>query len=407
MCSLIGRLRLVLDQLTKQDGLGCSCSHEVQQLLTVEDVPDVIKEPYIYSGYRLLNKPWSYYVKSIFRLHNESVNVWTHGLGFFVVLFSMACYLDQLDMQKDCHASTILVFGLCCLCNLAASSAAHLFHSRSRWDHFAFFLLDYMGVTFYAFGSGVNSMFICSSKAFHELFSGWFLPVNVLLSWFAFYACCVAKIKLAHNNTHRKVVMIAGVLCQAVVVSLPAVSRYVDCLQDPTCDIRHLNHLTVVFALLILCAISFAGHMPESLWPGHFDVLGHGHQWFHVAVVLAMLAQVWVIDIEVNVTQRARQLEQPGQGELLAYLALLVLVETATFVYYMRQVVFRRLSRDIPRQLVSQSIKKKFSVLPGSACKASSDSKNYSETTTCLRNGEKIVENNETSTMTETHKKCL
>lgn len=362
----------MLDRLVCRGGPSCSsCSHDVQQLLTVEEVPDVIKEPYIYSGYRLLNKPRSYYVKSIFTLHNESVNVWTHGLGFFMVLFSLASYPGQLDMERDKHAWPLLVLGICCLSNLALSAIAHLFHSRSRWDHFAFFLLDYMGVTLYAFGSGVGSMYICSSKAFQDVFDGWFMPANVLLSWFAFYACCVAKIKLAHNNTHRKVLMVAGVLCQAVIVSLPTLSRFVDCMLDPTCDIRHLNHLTMVFALLILCAITFAGHMPESIWPGQFDVLGHGHQWFHVIVVVTMLTQLWATDKDVNVMQATKELRQPSSTELIASFLVLVIVEATTFVYYMRLIVLRRLSKDITRQLVSQDNKKQLGMLsrgtPGSA----------------------------------------
>ena len=152
--------------------------------------------------------------------------------------------------------------------------------------------------------------------------------------------------------------MIAGVLCQAVVVSLPTVSRFLDCFLHPTCDLRQLNHLTLVFALLILCAITFAGHMPESIWPGHFDVLGHGHQWFHVIVVLAMWTQVWAIDIDVSVMHAADELNNPGPVKLATSLLALVALETATFVYFMRGVVFRRLSKDIPRQLVAQGIRK-------------------------------------------------
>ncbi|GFN87131.1 membrane progestin receptor alpha [Plakobranchus ocellatus] len=358
MSLIFSQLRLMMDQLVTKKDPGCSCSHKYKQLLTVEDVPDVLKEPYIYSGYRLLDRPWTYYLKSLFTLHNESINVWTHGLGFFIMLYSLSIYLGQLDMQTDTHAWPVFVFGVCCLSNLALSAIAHLFHSKSRWHHFAFFLLDYMGVTFHAFGSGVGSMFICSTKVFHDLFSKWFLPVNVLLSWFAFYACCVAKVNLAHNNSQRKGLMVAGVLCQAVVVSLPAVSRYVDCLLNPTCNIQDLNHLTIVFMLLITCAILFAGHVPESLWPGHFDVLGHGHQFFHITVVVTMLAQVWAIDIDVNLVKIARQLDKPNTSGLLLSLLALVALETTTFVYYMRLVVFRRLSTDIPRQLVTQGLGK-------------------------------------------------
>ena len=210
--------------------------------------------------------------------------------------------------------------------------------------------------------------------------------------------------------------MIAGVLCQAIVVSLPTVSRFVDCLLHPTCDIRHLNHLTVVFALLIVCAITFAGHMPESIWPGQFDVLGHGHQWFHVTVVLAMLAQVWAIDIDVTVVQTASQLNQPGAGELMAFLVALVVLETATFLFYMRLVVFRRLSKDIPRQLVIQSIRKQLGMLSERTSESVDHKDGFSGDsghTVYPRNGEGIIarklelDDNKTTEITGTHKKRL
>ena len=46
------------------------------------DVPVVFREPHVEAGFRLLGQPWSYYIFSIFQLHNESLNIWTHLLAF-------------------------------------------------------------------------------------------------------------------------------------------------------------------------------------------------------------------------------------------------------------------------------------------------------------------------------------
>ena len=66
-------------------------------LLSINDVPDYAKEDSITTGYR---KQLDYRgcVLSMFRLHNETVNIWTHLLGF-VVFFCLM--LDNLARPQQ------------------------------------------------------------------------------------------------------------------------------------------------------------------------------------------------------------------------------------------------------------------------------------------------------------------
>ena len=66
-------------------------------LLSINDVPDYAKEDSITTGYR---KQLDYggCVLSMFRLHNETVNIWTHLLGF-VVFFCLM--LDNLARPQQ------------------------------------------------------------------------------------------------------------------------------------------------------------------------------------------------------------------------------------------------------------------------------------------------------------------
>jgi predicted membrane channel-forming protein YqfA (hemolysin III family) len=41
------------------------------------------------SGYRINYSTWTLTLKSLFQLHNESVNVWTHLFGFFSALITI------------------------------------------------------------------------------------------------------------------------------------------------------------------------------------------------------------------------------------------------------------------------------------------------------------------------------
>ncbi len=47
-------------------------------------VPKVFHEPHVEAGFRVLGQPWSYYICSVFQLHNESVNIWSHMLAFLL-----------------------------------------------------------------------------------------------------------------------------------------------------------------------------------------------------------------------------------------------------------------------------------------------------------------------------------
>ena len=54
--------------------------------LTSDETPSLFCEPYIHTGFRRINEPYSYYLKSLFYKHNETVNVWSHYLGAAYIL---------------------------------------------------------------------------------------------------------------------------------------------------------------------------------------------------------------------------------------------------------------------------------------------------------------------------------
>ena len=67
-----------------------------EDCLTHEETPELFCEPYIYTGFRPVNKPYLYYIKSLFKKHNETVNAWSHYLGAIYTL-SWAFRLDFAD----------------------------------------------------------------------------------------------------------------------------------------------------------------------------------------------------------------------------------------------------------------------------------------------------------------------
>ena len=98
-------------------------------LLTVQQVPEQHKEISIISGYRQ-RLEYEDCLRSIFRLHNETVNIWTHLLGFLVFFVLMVKDLvwaqDHIRDTADYGATALqlLTYQACML-------ASALFHTLS------------------------------------------------------------------------------------------------------------------------------------------------------------------------------------------------------------------------------------------------------------------------------------
>lgn len=45
------------------------------------------REPYILTGYRRDNQPYTYYINSLFNKHNETINVYSHFIGVIYNLY--------------------------------------------------------------------------------------------------------------------------------------------------------------------------------------------------------------------------------------------------------------------------------------------------------------------------------
>jgi hypothetical protein len=128
-----------------------------KMLLRATDVLDIYVEPFIHSGFRLPNQPYSYYYRSLFSLHNETFSVWIHLIGTFILIGQVFQHISYLLINSYPTILCIYIiyncFGACVM--LLCSTQAHLFHSRTLADHLRSFYLDYFGINFYGFTSGI------------------------------------------------------------------------------------------------------------------------------------------------------------------------------------------------------------------------------------------------------------
>ncbi|XP_045392858.1 progestin and adipoQ receptor family member 3 isoform X2 [Lemur catta] len=142
------------------------------RLYTYEQVPGSLRDnPYITDGYRAY-LPSRLCLKSLFILSNETVNIWSHLLGF-LLFFTLGIY-DMTSVLPSASASRedfvicsicLFCFQVCMLCSVGY----HLFSChRSEKTCRRWMALDYAGISIGILGcyvSGVFYAFYCNNDS--------------------------------------------------------------------------------------------------------------------------------------------------------------------------------------------------------------------------------------------------
>uniref|UniRef100_A0A668A9J5 Progestin and adipoQ receptor family member 8 n=1 Tax=Myripristis murdjan TaxID=586833 RepID=A0A668A9J5_9TELE len=250
------------------------------------DVPPLFREPYILSGYRPPGLPWRCYLLSLFQLHNETLNVWSHLLAAGVLGVSLQGP-EGRGLSLDAASLPLLLYVLSALTYLSCSAAAHLLQAHSELAHYSLFFLDYVGVAIYQYGCALALSVYSAEPAWTLAVGQVFLPAAAILSWLSCTSCCVAKL------CFRRPYPLCRKLCQVVplgVAYLLDVSPLAHRLATTAWTGSSTLHGLQV-ALFLLAACFFSCPVPERCSPGRYDVIGHAHQLFHLLLALCTLAQ--------------------------------------------------------------------------------------------------------------------
>ena len=249
--------------------------------------------PYIQSGYRHLNQPWSYYAGSIFRLHNETINVWTHLVALFIYIYITIHYGHQFGYWNYRSTWGILGFGIACILSTLFSSVAHLFHSQSPSAHYTFFQVDYAGVGLYSQYSALLFYTCSGTPLFYKTVDPYYVYINNILG----IMMCVLP-NYAHVSQNgslvKKHIMVTliGIIHTLFIVA-PVSFQIYECLQGgPHCHNYNAgNHISCLVSISIT-VFWFVSNWPQRFYPRRFDLFGQGHQIFHVTLVLTSMLQL-------------------------------------------------------------------------------------------------------------------
>ena len=268
--------------------------------ITAARVPKEMRNPCIYRGYRLIDQPWSYYVKSLFHLHNETVNIWTHLVGLLVLMYEIGFYFNIYRSRGSDIQWTVLGFGSCCCFTLFNSAIAHWLHSKSPYVNYLIFMFDYIGVVFFGYGTAILAYYGVSTKDMYDLIGPHFMTLHVVLTYLNFLNICNTKLTYGHDldNGRRKSLIVSGVVLEAIITFFPWFPRYTSCLWSDTCTLSSLNHITIVIISFTLMTLTYLLHQPERCCPGRFDIFGQSHQIFHIFVIVTQSLQLRALYVD-------------------------------------------------------------------------------------------------------------
>lgn len=269
---------------------GTNSRKQGRRLYTWDEIPDWQKDnEHILSGYVGETKSaWACF-KSLFYLHNESVNIYTHlmpGFAFFTVLFFNKFAITKFETTSLIDYFMIDLFFIGAFTCLTLSSIFHCLKNHSLTVATFGNKLDYLGIVVLI----VNSMVSILYYGFYETPSLFYLFTFITCSFGA--ACAIVSMKETFRTREWRPYRAALFVAFGLSAILPIIT-----------GIFHYGfselylRIQVKWVLLggifyIIGAVLYGMRFPEKYSPGKFDIWGHSHQLFHILVVVAALCHL-------------------------------------------------------------------------------------------------------------------
>ncbi|KAI6652764.1 hypothetical protein LOD99_4150 [Oopsacas minuta] len=250
---------------------------------------------FLQTNYRPINNSYWKCIKTMFLLHTETFNIWTHLLGcVFVCLLTLsALYIHtfklsdvkiQLSSLPTIDKAMFSLFAISAASCLLGSTTFHIFtcHSEST----AKFLnkIDYLGTTVCIIGSSLPLIyygFFCHP---------WLIFIYCTVFLVGGGLCCYISFSdTFRRRDYRKVrptmfilLGLTGIIPICHIISMRGFTEVFD---------RYALHWLCMMAFCyIFGAFIYSMRIPERFFPGKFDIFAHSHQIFHMFVIFGIIS---------------------------------------------------------------------------------------------------------------------
>ena len=300
-----------------------------------ERVPKIVWEPGILAGYRPMNKPWIFYFRSLFWIHNDTGNVWTHLLSPLFTLALLHKFTEHIDFYNNLSTQGLLVFTVGSGCMFLFSSMAHLLHSKSETAHYLTFCFDYMGIALYGYGQGMLTFYCSGNALFYETIGSTFHWISVVFASSCTFGNTLARTLYWKPCFMKKFLQVSPCALNFTCCQLPVLFRVYECWSQSNCTDNPNYFHAATWGFLVLNGALFSLHQPERSFPGKFDIWGHGHQWFHLGVLTGTMFILYASYVDLFIIpQKVLLKAQPNVINIWAGFSLVVLINLGIIMLF-------------------------------------------------------------------------
>lgn len=275
---------------------GAKIKYKPNTLLAYEELPEWYQDNrFTRSGYRPVSNSYIICVRSLGHLHNETINVYTHLIpGLCFILAETVIFRGARHFYPEASLVDHFVFG----CNVGAaiitlllSSAYHTLLCHSKEMENLMLRVDYVGILTLILGSffsGIYVGFYCE-PALCWTYWTMIISLSIVTSALVLHP----KSQGLKYRPHRTwAFIVTGLSGFAPITHGLILYGWNEMWVRSGMPYWLLEGLVYGVG-----AFFFVTRIPESIWPGSFDIWFSSHQFFHIFVVLASLVHmygVWV-----------------------------------------------------------------------------------------------------------------
>ncbi|KAI5750330.1 hypothetical protein M8J76_014733 [Diaphorina citri] len=264
------------DSVTGDICQSCDKSPPSDGLLSYSDMPPHLQfNPYITSGYRPILNAWGC-LRSLCYVHNETVNIFTHGIPIFYILMTIP---KTMPWHLEDTRSQFLIWSHLAgaICPWLGSILYHLFMNcgSSPLVYKRLLQIDMFGI-WISQSFGALPMVFASVHCF-----SYNIRVIVIASYCLFSIWGLHKALIARTPWSRRICfalpfMMRNLLC------LLRLTKYGGGAPDS------LIPTILQDVMCVIGGVIGAEKVPERWWPGHTDLCFNSHNLMHVLALLAL-----------------------------------------------------------------------------------------------------------------------
>ncbi|KAK6529720.1 hypothetical protein TWF281_008883 [Arthrobotrys megalospora] len=275
------------------------------RLLSFQEIPDWHKDnEFILHGYRPEFKSARACFNSLYYLHNETVNIYTHLIPAALTILAEGFFFQYLDKYypKATKADHIIFafFILTAVICYLISSTYHTMMCHSEHISHLWLRVDFVGIVILTLGdfvSGIYLVFYCEPRL-QKIYWSMILSLGAV--------CCFILLNPKYQGLKYRTFRALTFVCTGLSGFAPLAHGIKLFGFEQMMKQSGMPYYMLEGLLLIIGASFYATRIPESKWPGKFDIWFSSHQIFHVFVVLGTAVH-WigiVLAYDYNYTHR-------------------------------------------------------------------------------------------------------